>query len=333
MSIICAYLLDMVFGDPQWFPHPVRVIGFCVQRLEVILRSFIRNEKFAGVLLVILIVVPTYNVTFLLLKIAFKSNLYFGIALNSVFIYTAIAMKDLKVHVYKIYDALKNNDIIRARNALALVVGRDTENLAERDIIRASVETVAENIVDGVISPLFYAFIGGAPLALSYKAVNTLDSMVGYKNERYKRFGWASARLDDVANFIPARLSLLFLSLASWLCGHNGVSAFRIGVRDGRKNPSPNSGIPEAAIAGALGVQLGGLNFYKSAMTEKPLIGDNLNPLGVSHIKESVTICYAASGLFVVAGVLWLYFYNAWHLIVGSARHMQLVFLLDYVRH
>src|SRR3989338_2737221 len=313
-SIICAYLLDMVFGDPQWRLHPVMIIGFCVQHMETFLRAVGRNEKVAGVLLVVLIVAPTYGIVFLLIKIAFKCSLYLGIAVNAFLIYTAIAMKDLKVHVYKIYDALKCHDSIRARKALSLVVGRDTENLAEKDIVRASVETVAENSVDGVISPLFYAFIGGAPLALSYKAINTLDSMAGYKNQRYKNFGWASARLDDAANFIPARLSLLFLTVASWLCGSNGLGALRIGIRDGRKNPSPNSGIPEAAMAGALGVQLGGLSTYNSVCVLKPFIGDNIFPLQMRHIKKSIAIAYVASGLFVVAGVVWLMY-------ISNVRH------------
>lgn len=300
LSIISAYLLDLLFGDPQCRAHPVRIMGFFIQQWEVFLRNFVKDEKLAGVLLVVLIVAPTYTGVFFLTKIAMKSSLYLGIAVNAFLIYTAIAMKDLKVHVYKIYDALKCKDIIRARKALSLVVGRDTQNLGEKDIVRASVETVAENIVDGVIAPLFYAFIAGAPLALSYKAINTLDSMVGYKNERYKNFGWASARLDDAANFLPARLSLLFLVLASWLCGHNTLAALRMGVRDGKKNPSPNSGIPEAAMAGALGVQLGGLNTYNSVPVSKPLIGDNIFPLETRHIQESLKIASVAAGLFVI---------------------------------
>src|SRR3989338_3249987 len=307
-SIICAYLLDMVFGDPRWRLHPVRIIGFCVQHMETFLRAVGRNEKVAGVLLVVLIVAPTYGIVFLLIKIAFTCSLYLGIAVDAFLIYTAIAMKDLKVHVYKIYDALKCHDSIRARKALSLVVGRDTENLAEKDIVRASVETVAENSVDGVISPLFYAFIGGAPLALSYKAINTLDSMVGYKNQRYKNFGWASARLDDIVNFIPARFSALFMPLAGALSGKDGLASWRTILRDGRKNPSPNSGIPEAAVAGALGVRLGGMNFYNSIPAPKPFIGDEREPLAIKHIREAIRIAYIASFLFMFSGIFLIYF-------------------------
>ena len=157
----------------------------------------------------------------------------------------------------RVYYRLKDNDLAKARSLLSQVVGRDTGNLDEKEVARAAVETVGENFVDGILSPLFYAFIGGAPLALAYKAISTLDSMVGYKNERYLDFGWASAKLDDLANYIPARLSVLFLSLGSWIRGQDGLSAFRVSLRDGRKNASPNSGLPEAAIAGALGVRLG----------------------------------------------------------------------------
>jgi adenosylcobinamide-phosphate synthase len=183
-------------------------------------------------------------------------------------------------------------------------VGRDTNTLEHQDVIRATVETVAENIVDGVISPLFYAFIGGAPLALAYKAVNTLDSMVGYKNERYMDFGWASAKIDTSANFIPARLSVLFVPLASLIMGKDASNSWSMAIRDGKKNPSLNSGIPEAAIAGALGIQLGGLNYYDSKPVLKPHIGDNVNALETRHIKDSIKISYVSSGLFLIVGIV-----------------------------
>ena len=311
LCIISGYLLDLLFGDPRWFPHPVRIIGFFILRLEAFLRGLIKNEKIAGVLLVVLIVIPAYLGVYGMIKIAMRINVYLGIALNVFFIYSSLALKDLKAHSFRIYEELKRKNMANARKALSLVVGRDTRDLAEKEIIRASVETIAENIVDGVISPLFYCFIAGAPLALSYKAINTLDSMVGYKNERYKHFGWASAKIDDLANFIPARISMLFLALASWFCAGNPINALRIGMRDGRKNPSPNSGIPEAAVAGALGVQLGGLNFYNSIPVPKPLIGDDFYPLGINHIKESINLAYASSVLFMAAGVMWNWLWNS----------------------
>jgi adenosylcobinamide-phosphate synthase len=203
----------------------------------------------------------------------------------------------------RVYRALEKEDVDSARKNLSLIVGRDTHSLDKQDIIRATIETVSENTVDGIISPLFYAFIGGAPLALAYKAVNTLDSMVGYKNERYKDFGWASAKIDDWANFIPARLSIMFLPVACWLAGKNGLNSWKLVWRDGKKNPSPNSGIPQAAVAGALGIQLGGMNFYNSIPSPKLLIGDRLNSLKIGHIKESIKVSYICSVLVLISGV------------------------------
>jgi adenosylcobinamide-phosphate synthase len=226
---------------------------------------------------------------------------------SSFLLYTAFAAKDLKVESMEVFRALKDRDLNRARKKLSMIVGRDTNNLSEPEIIRASVETVAENTVDGIISPLFYAFLGGAPLALAYKAVSTLDSMVGYKNERYMNFGWASARLDDLANFIPARISILLLPVASFLTGKDGINSWRVVLRDGRKNPSPNSGIPEAAIAGALRVQLGGVNFYNSVASSEPVIGDSLNTLEAGHIKESIRISHISSALLLLIGIFLSY--------------------------
>jgi len=194
-----------------------------------------------------------------------------------------------------------------------MIVGRDTKNLNEREIIRATVETIAESTVDGIISPLFYAFIGGAPLAVVYKSVNTLDSMIGYRNERYINFGWAAAKLDDFVNFIPARISAIFLPVAAWFSGNSGFNSLRIALRDKKNNPSPNSGIPEAAFAGALGVQLGGLNFYNSVPILKPTIGDNIHYLEMKHIRESIKIFYICSFLFVISGILLLMYCGAIH--------------------
>ena len=236
---------------------------------------------------------------------------FFWYALSGVagfiIIYTALSIKDLGVESLAVFNALKKGDMDRARMFLSKIVGRDTANLDEREIIRATVETIAENIVDGIISPLFYAFLGGASLVMTYKAINTLDSMVGYKNKRYINFGWAAAKIDDITNFIPARLSIIFLVLASWISGYNPINTWNITMRDGRKNPSPNSGLPEAAVAGALGVRLGGLNYYNSIATEKPYIGNNINQLNKSHIKETVKIAYITSGLFIGIGLLLLW--------------------------
>jgi adenosylcobinamide-phosphate synthase len=182
-----------------------------------------------------------------------------------------------------------------------MIVGRDTETLDEGEITRGTVETVAENIVDAILSPLFFALIGGAPLAMAYRAANTLDSMVGYKNDKYLDLGWASARFDDIANYIPARLSALFIAIASFLLRLPFRRPLRTAARYARLHPSPNSGFPESAVAGALGVQLGGLNYYKGVASDRARMGEPLQPLMAEHIRSTVRLMYASSALFVVA--------------------------------
>ena len=310
MRIVCiltAYLLDLVFGDPPSFPHPVRGIGWLIKKLEAPFRYMIKNERLSGTIFASVIIILTWGVTFAITKTAYSFNNYIGIVVSIIIIYTALSIKDLGVESLAVFNALKKGDMDRARMFLSKIVGRDTANLDEREIIRATVETIAENIVDGIISPLFYAFLGGASLVMTYKAINTLDSMVGYKNKRYINFGWAAAKIDDITNFIPARLSIIFLVLASWISGYNPINTWNITMRDGRKNPSPNSGLPEAAVAGALGVRLGGLNYYNSIATEKPYIGNNINQLNKSHIKKTVKIAYITSGLFIGIGLLLLW--------------------------
>jgi len=303
IEILLAYILDLILGDPRWFPHPVKGIGWLIKKLESVLRKVFRNERAGGIVLAISIISVSWCFAFTVIKLAYSVNKYLGPLISIFIIYSSLAAKDLDVESAQVYHSLKKKDIILARKKLSLIVGRDTNNLEDPEVVRATVETVAENIVDGIISPLFYAFIGGAPLALAYKAVNTLDSMVGYKNNKYKDFGWASAKIDDLANFIPARLSIIFLSLASLLVSKDALSGWRIAVRDGGKNPSPNSGIPQACVAGALGVQLGGLNFYGSVPVLKPFIGDSINELEPGHIKQTIKISYVGSALFLLAGL------------------------------
>lgn len=305
--ILTAYVLDLIFGDPRWLPHPVKGIGWLIRKLEPCFRTLIKTDRFSGTIFAFTVISLTWFITFMIIQGAGCLNRFLGWVISVFFIYSALAIKDLKVELMRVVYALEKKDLVLARRNLSMVVGRDTANLNEKEIIRAAVETVAESTVDGIISPLFFAFLGGAPLVLAYKAISTLDSMVGYKNERYKDFGWASARIDDLANFIPARIAVFFLVSASWLTGHNAKAALKITLRDRKNNPSPNSGIPEAAVAGALGVQLGGLNFYNSFPAQKPFIGDNLYPLAVKHIRESIRIAYLCSGLFVTAGGMLFY--------------------------
>jgi len=306
--VLAAYLLDLVLGDPPSFPHPVKGIGWIIKKLEGPFRAIIKNERMAGAFFSCTIIILIWFITFVVTQAAYLLNNYLGIVISIIIIYTSLSVKDLGMESLDVFKALKNGNLDEARAFLSKIVGRDTANLEEREIIRASVETVAENIVDGIVSPLFYAFLGGAALAMAYKTINTLDSMIGYKNKRYINFGWAAAKIDDIANFVPARLSVIFLTIASWINGYDAAKILSIIMRDGRKNPSPNSGIPEAAIAGALGVRLGGLNYYNSTAVQKPHIGDDINPLDKSHIKEAVKIAYITSGLFIITGAVlfWL---------------------------
>ena len=307
MRIVCilaAYLLDLIVGDPPSFPHPVKGIGWLIRKLEGPLRFIIKNERIAGAFFACIIIVSVWFITFAITQVACFFNNYLGAIISIIIIYTSLSVKDLGVESLAVFNALKERSLDKARASLSKIVGRDTANLDEREIIRATVETIAENIVDGIISPLFFAFLGGASLAMAYKAINTLDSMVGYKNKRYINFGWAAAKIDDIANLIPARLSVVFLVLASWISGHNSIKAWNVAIRDGGKNPSPNSGLPEAAIAGALGVRLGGLNYYNSIAIQKPYIGDDSNPLNKLHIREAVKIAYITSVLFVIAAAV-----------------------------
>lgn len=304
LIIITAYTADLLWGDPRWFPHPVKGIGWLITTLEPLFRKMIKWEKIAGLLLTTVIVSGIWGITSFMVSQAVCLNPSIGMLLSIILIYTSLSIKDLKVESMLVYAALKNSNLQAARKNLGLIVGRDTQNLQEKEIIKATLETIAENSVDGIISPLFFAFIGGAPLALSYKAVNTLDSMIGYQNKKYKKFGWAAAKLDDLVNFIPARLAIFLLSLASFAGGYKGHKAFSTACRDGHKNPSPNSGLPEATLAGALELRLGGPAIYKGKIIKKPYLGDNINPLSRAAIKKALLIVYIASFLSVTIGMV-----------------------------
>ena len=264
-SILIAFILDLIFGDPYSFPHPTRFIGKYINFMEASLRKSFKSPsqlKFAGFILMITTVALTYAITFSLVKLSFGINESVGVLIEGFILYTTFSVKCLKDEAVKIYKALETGDLEKSRLALSYIVGRDTTNLEFKEIIRAVVETVAENTVDGFLSPLFYAAIGGAPLAMAYKAINTLDSMVGYKNDKYINLGYFSAKTDDIANLIPARLSTLFMSIGSLLAGENVKKAFIISIRDRKNHKSPNCAFAEGAVAGALGIQLGGTNVY-----------------------------------------------------------------------
>ncbi|MGF7429893.1 adenosylcobinamide-phosphate synthase CbiB [Thermoanaerobacterium thermosaccharolyticum] len=300
MNVVAAYILDLIIGDPQGYPHPVRVIGKLISFIERNLRKIAKTskqERIAGYFLCAIVVFTSYISGYFIIYMLKEVNVYLGKISEVFLIYTCLATNDLAKSANKVYEPLKRNDLVEARKMLSFIVSRDTENLDLGDIIRGTVETVAENISDGIIAPLFYAFIGGAPLTLAYKASSTLDSMVGYRNEKYGDIGYASAKLDDVLNFIPSRITGLLIVASSFLLGYDYKNSFYILKRDRLKHESPNSAHGEAAIAGALGVKLGGLNYYFGKPELKPELGDGKEDLKLNHIKDSIKIMYVTSFL------------------------------------
>ncbi|GAI13717.1 unnamed protein product, partial [marine sediment metagenome] len=273
---------DLIIGDPYWLPHPVRIIGKVIEYLERTLRKDNQSqqtqqtEKIKGIILTVITVGLSYYIIYFLIYIAGVISPGLKFAFSSFFIFTTLSTKNLGEEVFSVYRALEEDNLELARERVSRIVGRDTSDLDEEEIVRATIETIAENTVDGIISPLFYAVLGGAPLAMAYKAVNTLDSMVGYKNEKYLYFGWFSAKLDDLVNYLPACISIFLIPVASLLVRQRSLMALRIIFRDGKKSPSPNAGIPEAGFAGALGIQLGGVNFYQGVKEYRPILGQEL---------------------------------------------------------
>jgi adenosylcobinamide-phosphate synthase len=306
VQIGIAFLLDMMIGDPRWFPHPVRMIGVCIEYVEKILRRLVPSEQIAGMLLAFIIVVGTYLVTYQLLVFFYEIRWSLGILVSIIIIFFSLSTRDLLKETGNVLNALKSGNLKKARMTLSRIVGRDTHNLSEEQIATGCIETSAENIVDGIIAPLFYAFIGGPALAMAYKSINTLDSMVGYKNDRYIDFGWASAKLDDIANFFPARIAAIILPISSLICGADYSNSVKILKRDGQKHPSPNSGIPEAAIAGALGIRLGGPSIYNDIASDKPFIGDPQKIVCFDDIKSTSKIVMVSAIISVVIGIVFL---------------------------
>lgn len=294
-----AFLLDFVLGDPLRAPHPVRWMGSLIRRLEKPFRRFPVSLVWSGCFLVLVLVVGTWLVAFMLVRGAWLVNPWIALFMQIVLIYYTISVKSLKTEALKIFEALRSGPLSEAKKQLSQIVGRDVASLDKDGVTRATVETVAENLVDGVISPLFYAVLGGAPLAQAYKMVNTLDSMIGYKNKQYREFGRCAARLDDAANFIPARIAMVLIAGAAFFVKLSPLRTLRTALRDGQKHLSPNSGIPEAAFAGALGIQLGGPNYYDSQLVEKPFIGEAVRPIEADDIKKGVR-------LMIVSSVMWL---------------------------
>ena len=293
-KILSGFALDFILGDPYRFPHPVRFIGMAIEKLEAILRK-LNNERLAGIVLLFVISSSVYIATMYLAGISWAIEIFL--------IYTIFAARSLSLEGMKIYKLLAADNIDEARKQVSFLVSRDTENMDRREIIRAAVETIAENIVDGVTAPMFYLFTGGAPLAMAYKSVNTLDSMVGYKNDKYIRFGWASARFDDALNFIPARITgFILIPAAAFITGGSLSGSYRVLLRDRYNHSSPNSGHPESASAGALGIRLGGPTSYFGRLHEKPYIGDYTRELEPEDIRRCVKLMYVTSLLGLLLG-------------------------------
>lgn len=313
LSIYTGYALDLIIGDPYSFPHPVRFIGKLISFVEKQIRKIATSDKalkIASFFLWFVVVGVTLGSTSIVLRL-FQFNKIAYFLVNSILIYTTLATKCLKDESEKIYKVLKTGDLDKSRIQLSYIVGRDTTNLSEKEIVRATVETVAENTVDGIIAPLFYGFIGGAPLAMAYKAINTLDSTVGYKNDKYYYLGFASAKIDDIANYIPARLGVILLSIGSLFVGFNFKDALKIGIRDRKNHKSPNCAFSEGAVAGALGIQLGGTNVYFGKEVYKPTIGDKKREIEIEDIVRTNKIMYSSS---IISIIIFTTFY---YLVIG----------------
>lgn len=313
-ELLLAVCLDAGAGDPRWFPHPVRGMGMVINRYEKHIRKLSGRPsmlRLGGIGLALGLPLAVFVVCREVLAMADSIGWWVGSLASIGLAWTTMAARDLWDHARAVSEQLEQDNLPGARRAVAMIVGRDTEDLFPEDLARAAIETVAESTSDGVIAPLFYLAIGGAPLALAYKAVNTLDSMIGHKDERYVDFGWASARLDDLANWIPARLEAGLTIVAAGVVARAGApmkTAWRVLWRDGEKHPSPNSGLPEAAMAGALGIQLGGTNYYGGVADHRSVIGACGRQPTVADMKAASRMMVVVSvlGVAMALGILWL---------------------------
>lgn len=318
IAFFLGFLLDLLFGDPYWLPHPIRFIGSLIAKVEKCFseKNKDRNKKKElrqGIYMVIIVLFSTMAVTTLILFLAYYINCYLGIAVETVMTYQILATKCLKVESMKVYHCLKDKKLPEARKAVSMIVGRDTEALNEEGVAKAAIETVAENTSDGVIAPMLYTALGGPILGFLYKAVNTMDSMIGYKNDKYLYVGRTAAKLDDVVNFLPARISAYLMTAASFVGGKcfSGKRAYYIYKRDNQNHASPNSAQTESVCAGALGIQLAGDASYFGKIVKKPYIGDRVRAVEYEDIKRinrlmyltawiSELICLLALGLMCV---------------------------------
>lgn len=296
LDIAVAIVIDWIIGDPNGFPHPIIYIGKLISFLEKKARKICKTKEdleLAGGIIVVIVAEVCFLIPFSLLKLTESISILHHI-LNIFILWTTLSARCLHKEGIKVYDSLKRNDLEDARTKLSYIVGRDTKELSDREIIRADVETVAENASDGVIAPLIFAMIGGAPLAMLYKGINTMDSMLGYMNEKYKHIGFFSAKTDDFFNFIPARITGFMICLSAPIAKGSILESFKIMFRDRKNHKSPNCGYPEAAAAGALKVQIGGVNKYFGEEVYKPVIGDRKKELSLDNIVGTIKLMYSA---------------------------------------
>jgi adenosylcobinamide-phosphate synthase len=294
-----AFALDIMLGDPRCLPHPVRWMGKAIERFEPPFRELRLHPVYCGALYAAVLIMGTWLLAFLALAAAHRVHPFLDTLLEIILIYYCISIRSLADAAMEVKQCLQQKKVQAARRKVAMIVGRDIDNYTEEGLARATVETVAENLVDGITAPLLFAAIGGAPLALAYKMINTLDSMVGYKNEAYHRFGKASAKIDDVFNFIPARLTVPIIAQAAQMLSGSGGRSLKTAVCEGAKHSSPNAGYPEAAFAGALALKLNGPNYYNGKLVDKPYIGTRFGRSTPGHIKK-------ACDLMMLSSLLWL---------------------------
>ncbi|TRO77837.1 adenosylcobinamide-phosphate synthase CbiB [Trichloromonas acetexigens] len=303
-QIILAMAMDAVIGDPRWLPHPVRGIGRAATALEKPVRRLIASETLAGLVATLIVIASTALICWFLIMVMTEVSPWLGEAMSIVILYFGFAARDLSRHALHVKYALETDDLDLARRQVAMLVGRDTEELDHAEVSRAAVESVAENTVDAVTAPLLFALIGGPVGTMVYKAINTLDSMFGYKNDRYVHFGYFAAKIDDLANYIPARITALLTPVAATLLGFDARGSWLIFRRDRHNHPSPNGGQIEAAMAGALNVRLGGENSYFGQPSFRPYMGDNNRPLCAERIGETVRLMWAISLLMASFGLI-----------------------------
>lgn len=310
-AFLIGFAADCILGDPRNFPHSVNLIGNSIRRVEKALRKIFpeteRGERQAGACLVVIMCALSFAIPLVILLVAFKVNIWLCMLIEGFMIWQIIAAKSLMKESKKVYFPLQDRNLEEARIALSMIVGRDTAELDETGVTKAAVETVAENTSDGIIAPMIYIFIGGAPLGYLYKAINTMDSIVGYKNEKYLNFGRCAALVDDAANFIPARVSAILMIAASCSLKYDVKNAVKIFKRDRRKHASPNSAHTESVCAGALDIRLAGDAKYFGKIYKKQYIGDDIRPIEAEDILRSHRLMYGTTIITVaILYLIWL---------------------------